>query len=236
MTLIKDQFRDRGLSHIVESQMRHWELKCASDDIQKQVRKHKHNIKFITISRELASGGEIIANFLGEMLNWHVYDKDVLDYMAKDLKVHKQILESVDEKTNHWIERFLSNLSRTTVIHQETYFHHLSKVLMVIANHGEAIIVGRGAGLLLPAHEGLRIRIAAPLEMRCQTLENEQHISANDAVQKIKDADMNKHQFIKDYLGKDYTENKHYDMVFNMTKFSPLSIAKIIWRTLDQTK
>lgn len=223
------------VSHIVENQMRQWELRRAQQvrqDSQKD-QTQAIQIKYIAISREVGSGGENVARILSELLGWPVYDKQVLDFMSKDLHVHTRVVESVDEKTIGWIEQWLTPIF-TQQVGQLSYYRHLSQVLMVLASHGNAIILGRAAGLVLPREEGLSIRVTAPMSRRCQVVAQEEGLSLEQAKHQIEKADKTKRQFVKQFLKKDFDDCHHYDLVLNTDKLEPLAIAKLIWRTLDQ--
>jgi hypothetical protein len=98
---------NREISQIVEGQMRQWEM-AQNEQVKREtqtrlVGTEGVKIDYIAISRELGSGGAEIAQALAGLLKWQVYDKEILDYMAENMDVHKSVLESVDERTIGWI-------------------------------------------------------------------------------------------------------------------------------------
>ncbi|MFC1783161.1 AAA family ATPase [Planctomycetota bacterium] len=172
------------IERIIERQMRQWEIGQSEQAKQQHARladDEGQKIDFITLSRELGSGGEQIAQILSDQLDWHIYDKEILDYMAEDMHVHKSVLESVDEKTIGWIEDWLGPVFTDKSVGQLSYYHHLAKVLLVISQHGRAIIIGRAAGLLLPRENGLSVRVMAPPELRCKRYASENELNAAEA-------------------------------------------------------
>lgn len=194
-------------------------------------------VDYITISRELGSGGEEVAKELSELMKWKLYDKDILNYMSENLQVHKSVLESVDERTVSWIEDLLMPLftNKTTQhVEQLTYFKHLMEVLLVIAKHGQAIIVGRAAGLVLPRKLGLSVRVTAPFDLRCERYAKKHDKSLKEATGAVKKFDKNQIKFVKSFLNKNILDSKHYDIVCSTEKLTPKSVAKLIWRTFDQ--
>jgi len=193
-------------------------------------------IDYITISRELGSGGAEIARQLSELMNWQLYDKEILDHMADNMDVQVKVLESVDEKTVSWMNDWMSSLFSTTGEHVEllSYYKHLGKVLMVIAKHGKAIIVGRAAGQILPRDKGLSVRVTAPFKLRCKRYAEQNNISFEKAIPIVKKADDIQKKFVKNFLGKNINNSKYYDMVFNTEKLSLTSVTKLISRSLDQ--
>lgn len=228
----------RSVSHIVESQMRHWELQRDQQSRResREVRlQGGQAIKYIAISREMGSGGSEVGQILSQLLNWQLFDKEILDFMSEDMNVHTKVVESIDERTTGWIEEWLTPIFAQSV-GQLSYYHHLSKVLMILANHGEAIIVGRAAGLLLPRESGLSIRVIAPMKNRRERIAQAENISLDKAQRKAEKSDKEKRQLVKQFLKKDFDDNQHYDLVINTEKLSPESVAKLIWRTLDQRR
>jgi len=232
-------FQNREINQIVERQMRQWEIGKDA-----QVRKEQAVLKggngeaihYITLSRELGSHGEQIAQILADQLHWQLFDKEILDFMAEDMKVHKGIVESVDERTIGWIEDWLAPIFTERAVGQLSYYQHLAKVLLVIAEHGQAIIVGRAAGLLLPREHGLSVRVTAPFELRCKRYARENKISVKEARSIIEKSDRGQQKFVQDMLKKNIFDCMHYDIVINTEKLNATSVAKLIWRTLDQRK
>jgi cytidylate kinase-like protein len=232
-------FQNREINQILERQMRQWEL-SKNEQIRKEQAVLKGGsgevINYITLSRELGSNGEQIARILAEQLNWQLYDKEILDYMAENMNVRKDVVESVDERTIGWIEDWLAPIFTEWSVGQLSYYQHLAKVLLVIAKHGRAIIVGRAAGLLLPREHGLSVRVTAPFELRCKRYARENEISVKEAKAIIEKSDRGQQKFVQDMLKKDIFDCMHYDIVINTEKLNPTSVAKLIWRTLDQRK
>ncbi len=193
-------------------------------------------IDYITISREIGSGGSEVAKNLSELMGWGLYDKKILDFMAENFGVHQDVLQTVDEKTRGWIQDtmglFFSGKS-TRHIDQHSYHKHLVEALLVIAKHGRAIIVGRGAGHVLPRKRGLSVRITAPFELRCQRYARENNVSVEKAINDVKNADKEQQKFIKAFLYKDAFDAKYFDLVCNTEKLSPRAVAKLIWRAFD---
>ena len=226
------------IERIIERQMRQWEM-ARSERAKKEQQAHPvtgegERIEYITLSRELGSGGEQIARILSEKLAWQMYDKEILDYMADDMQVQKNLLESVDERTVGWIEEWIAPIFTHKPVDQLTYYRSLAKVLLVISSHGQAIIMGRAAGLILPRKNGLSVRITAPFELRHQRYAREHKISMGEAKSVVEKKDRSQKAFVHDMLNQDIVDCRHYDIMINTEMIKPESAAKLIWRALDQ--
>jgi len=233
------RMREEGtdVAEIVKHQMDQWEGKKGQEGTEAQLAGGA-KIDYITISREMGSGGAEIAQMLADLMHWQMYDKEILDYMSNNMKVHVKMLTSVDERTRSWIgERLVSLLARKNKnehIKQLRYYEHLGAVLLVIAQHRRAVIVGRVAGQVLPREKGLRIMVTAPFELRCRRYAREHKVSRGEAIAFVKKADKEKNRFSKDFVGEKITDVHNYDVVINTEKLYPTSVARLIWRTLDQ--
>jgi len=230
---------NQQMGKVVEHQMGRWEL---SHFTEEKSEKQAHpageaEIDYITISRQLGSGGEQIAQILSELMKWQIYDREILNYMAENMDVHIKALESVDERTISWINDWLAPLFSAKSgehVEQMSYYKHLGKVLLVIARHGHAIIIGRAAGQILPREKGLSVRVTAPFELRCSRYAQANNISIEEATALVRTSDKQQAGFMKELLQKDIDDPVCYDVVINMEKLTPKSVAKLIWRALEQ--
>ena len=108
-------FQNQQIDRILERQMSQWELSKSVKD-KSGTEGHLSGggyIDYITISRETGSGGVEVARVLSELMKWNLYDKDILNYMAENMRVHVRALESVDERTISWINDWLMPLFST---------------------------------------------------------------------------------------------------------------------------
>jgi len=240
--MARKHFQNPEIVKIVNSQMGQWELNRTIQTKKEEKEKppiasSDAKINYITISRELGSGGEEIAHTLSDLMKWQMYDKEILNYMAEKMDVHVRLLESVDEKAIGWIKDSLAPLFSVKIsqhVEQLSYYKHLGEVLLVIAKHGQAVIVGRAAGLVLPRDHGLSVHIIAPLEQRYKRVAGMEGIKLEEAIPLVKKADETQRKFVKSFLGQDINDPKHYDIICNTEKLSPRAVAKLIWRASEQ--
>ena len=228
-------FSGDGFTQAVERRMKEWQ---EEREAQAHHLADGARVNYITLSRQLGAGGETVAEELAKLMGWSVFDKRIVNFMAENFGVHADVLESVDERTRSWIEdsisMFFSNRKEGEHLDQYSYYKHLIEALLVIAQHGRAIIVGRAAGQILPRDHGLSVRITAPFELRAERIAEQNKIKIAEARDIVKKADDNQRKFVKDFLWKDAFDLHSFDMIFNTEKLSPLSVAKLIWRGFDQ--
>ena len=214
--------------------MRRWELQQGEDELSEKRAAHAdREVGYITISRQVGSGGDEVARLLTEMMRWELYDKDILNFMSENMNVQKEVLEKVNERSTGWIEDVMAPLFTDRPVTQIDYYRHLVRVLFLIAQEGKAIIVGRCAGLVLPRERGLSVRITAPLELRVKRYAAEQHLKAEEARAAVLKAEEEREEFVKNFLNKRVGDAKYYDLICNTEKLSAMSVAKLIWRAVD---
>ena len=78
---------------------------------------------------------------------------------------------------------------------QEAYLDHLAKLIEAIGRAGESILVGRGAGFMLPRETTLSVRVIAPLKVRAQRLAERMGVSARTARRAARELDRRRAQF-----------------------------------------
>src|SRR5262245_30861718 len=62
----------------------------------------------VAIAREAGSLGHSVARLLGPKLGWPVYDQEILDKIAEEMRRPPTQLEVVDERPAHWLEEALT--------------------------------------------------------------------------------------------------------------------------------
>ncbi|MDH7475885.1 MAG: cytidylate kinase-like family protein [Microgenomates group bacterium] len=175
-------------------------------------------LPIITISREAGSGGKIIANKVAQKLGspWKVYHKEIVNQIAKEAKLEKELISEVDEKHIPLIDEIIFDVFGKRYLSLSTYYKHLIKILSTIANRGYAIIVGRGGEYLLPS--ALKIRIICEMEQRIKWMMQFEKLTKQQAIERINLMDKKRNEFIKSIYGHDARKAHHYDLVIRTGK------------------
>jgi len=98
---------------------------------------------------------------------------------------------------------------------------HLESVVLQYAQEGGAVLVGRGANLLLKLVPGvLRVRTVAPLELRAQRLSQEQSLELDRARQLATVVDRQRRAYVAHLFGADWASPLNHDLVLNMGRLS----------------
>ncbi|MCE5322009.1 cytidylate kinase-like family protein [bacterium] len=180
----------------------------------------------ITISRGMGSGARIIAEKLAHDLGWSLWDKELLDAMAEDASVSRRVVEEFDEHTKSEIELFARAALGDHEVGGFIYIKHLAHAVAAIARLGNAIILGRGANLLLP--KALNIRIDASFDRRIANMMTYEDLTREQADAKIRQSDRDREHFIEKAFGREKVESAHYDLSIWMDEFTNDDAIEII--------
>jgi cytidylate kinase len=175
--------------------------------------------KFNTVwlNREAGSGADIIARQVAERLRWAVYNEEVVEVISRRMQVAPDLVKSLDELAPGMIQDWLLPLREQHYAPQETYLEHLEHLIQEVGRVGDAVIVGRGAGFLLPADRTLRVRIVAPLSNRASRLSDRMGVSVRTARRAARDLDRRRRQFDWALYRKESDDPHNYHMTLDST-------------------
>jgi cytidylate kinase len=182
---------------------------------------------YITISRELGSGGTEISHLVAEKLGWQHYDREIIEAIASQAHTREELVSRFDEQIQNALDTYLRNLFTKQLLDNTQYLHHLTRVLVSIAQYGHAVILGRGANFILPPESGLRVRVVAPLEVRRLRLMQEQGYDAKKAAHEICKHDEARHDFLQHHFHCK-SEEMAYDVVINTAHIETAAAAEWI--------
>lgn len=170
----------------------------------------------IVISREHGSDGTRLARTVGERLNWKVFDREIVDEVARHAHVRNQLVESIDEPTrSSWRLRESRSLTGE-VLGRREYLYHLQQVILALGHLGSAILVGRGAQYLLSEPSTVRVRVIAPRADRIRRVAEREQVSPAEAERLVETVDGERTAFVRNAFGQDVSAAGGYDLVINL--------------------
>jgi cytidylate kinase len=182
----------------------------------------------IALSREAGTQGTTIAHAVGSRLSWAVYDHEILELIARDLRVGVKLVESVDERHVNWLQEAVEQFCNVPAVREGTYVRRLIETILSLAADGRCVVVGRGAPFVMPAASTLRVRLTGPLEERISNVCREKDISRNEAARWIAKTDLERTQFVKLHFLHDAADARHYDLALNTSGFAVDECAGLI--------
>ena len=183
-----------------------------------------------------------MAQEVGKLLGWHVYDHGLVEKIAQDMGLRTSLLESVDERQQSALletaEAFLSAPRKSDwgpLVTESGYVHHLVKTVLALGVHGECVIVGRGAVFILPAATTVRVRLVGPVPERIAVTRARTSASPNVKRQRqVRTMDRERTDFVQDFFQQNPTDPRNYDLVLNASRLSVAPNAELIVETLHR--
>lgn len=184
-------------------------------------------MRAVTISREYGSGGGEIAARLATRLGWKLVDHEVVVEVARALGVTEAEAEAHDEHAENLVARVLYGLSAlpspvastmpvSLSADSDVYDVARRKVVEGAVNVGQAVIVGRGAQVLLEARRDvLHVRIVAPLKQRIEYVMRREGLDHAAAETRIRTKDRDRVRFLLIEHHRDPSDAHLYDLVVN---------------------
>ena len=182
----------------------------------------------IAVSREAGARGSTIARRVGRKLGWQVYDQEVLEYMAQEAVVSQGVLETPAVTPADWVEARLKQLVQERALPELPNILNLARVVLTLGAQGQAILIGRGAGCILPRETTLNVRIISPLQERIAYMGQWLRLTVEEATERVRMRDERRTEFIVANFQRDPNDMHHYDLILNSSLLGEDVCAELI--------
>lgn len=184
----------------------------------------------VAISREAGARGWSIAQRVGRGLGWQVFDQDQFENLVRDDQARSELLAGLPSGAQAWADSELTRLGRERILAVGPAAAEVARLILTIAARGEAVLVGRGAGFLLPAESTLHVRVVAPLVERVGYMGQWLRLTKEEAAAEVHNRDRMRSTFLTQLLGRDPSDTIAYDLVLNSSRLGEESCADLIVR------
>lgn len=161
----------------------------------------------LTISRQMGSLGDEIADALASKLGWEVINRSQL--------ITRFFAGMTDTREQHLLNesaKFFLNESRA----QGTYLDVLERSLFDMAQKQSAILLGFGSQIIFGDYkDALHLRIIAPEKVRNVRIRKQFHVSEPEAAQILDTADKKHKRFVMTVYGVDLADSGLYHLTLN---------------------
>ena len=182
----------------------------------------------IAISREAGARGGSIAKRAGEKLGWQVYSQDLLEYIAQEGTFRQEVLDNLSPADHVWVEEQLQHLLKEQNLSHNPTILELARMVLSLGAQGEAILLGRGAGCILPARSTLHVRFVAPLEDRIAYMSQWLRLTEEEAAEQVRKRDHRRLDFINTHFHRRPSDVHQYDLVLNSSSLGEETCADLI--------
>jgi cytidylate kinase len=180
----------------------------------------------LCISREAGARGGTIARKVGDLLGWQVFAQDSIDYLLQQENARQQLETELSIPSQDWLAEQRKRLEGQRWPSEDA--KTLVDLLLVIAARGEAVIVGRGAGFLLPPESTIHVRIVAPFPDRVAWLAQLLRLTQQQAEEEVQARDRRRARFLSQVFGQEAADPTRYDAVLNSSRLGVEACAQIL--------
>ena len=189
---------------------------------------------YITISREYGCWGFSLGLLLLDILNeeapsgkaWKIYHKEILDQLAEDTNMARELIESQRRRKPRAIVDFFRSLSGEKVPSGYEIRNRITNIIRGLAIEGYAIIVGQGgAGATHDLPKGLSIRLEAPEDWRVKQIAFREGLSETEAKLRVR-AKERERDYIRKVYETRYPRKPPFSLVYDCSLFSLAQIAQ----------
>jgi cytidylate kinase len=169
----------------------------------------------IAISREAGSRGNTIGGRVGQKLGWPVYNHELLEAMAHDGPLRQSMIDDSDTDAINWVESTVAGLLSSGQLAGDASVISLARTVLTLGYRGEVVLIGRGAGYILPHSSTLHVRIMAPLADRIAYMSQWLRLTHGEAAEQVRRRDHHRASFLSSHFKRDSDIVDHYDMILN---------------------
>jgi CMP/dCMP kinase len=181
----------------------------------------------ITISRQLGSLGDEVAQAIAKRLEYRVISRDLINQAAVRCGAPEMALALIDD---------LGLLSiNPSVSARRSFLETVDKVVNELAVEGNVVIVGRAGQMILRGKPGvLHVKVIAPSVVRAERIASELGIPLKAAQAQIAASDKSRSSYLKRHYQARWDDPELYDLIVNTARLLPENAADIICRALSQ--
>jgi cytidylate kinase len=182
----------------------------------------------IAVSRESGARGGTIGRRVARKLGWQVYDQELLEYMAQETAVRQGVLEGLPGAAGAWVEASMDRLLREQNLSQHPLVGNLARVVLALGAQGGIVLIGRGAGCILPRETTLNVRVVAPLPERIAYMSQWTRLTQEEAAERVRSRDEMRNEFVSTHFHRHPADVHQYDLVLNTSLLGEDVCAELI--------
>jgi cytidylate kinase len=182
----------------------------------------------IAISREAGARGSTIGSRAAQKLGWQVYNQELLEYIAQEGAFRQNVVDGLSAEAANWAEQRLQQLLSEQNLSQHPSIMDLARIILALGAQGEVVIIGRGAGCILPPDSTLNVRIVAPLNDRIAYMSQWLRLTEKQAAEEVRRRDSRRAEFIPTHFHRQPGDIYQYDLLLNSSLLGEDLAAELI--------
>jgi cytidylate kinase len=204
----------------------------------------------VTISCQFGAGGSSVAGIVAAELHAEVVDKKLIEEVARRLQISTGEVTAEIERPRPLLERLVRSFSTLEPAMgvgwsppypdplfdpRQAIIELTEQVINEVADGGNVVIVGRGAGFCLRDRPNIfRVFLRAPEAVRAKTLMKRFGYGEAEARRKMHETDANRAAYTRQLYKKDWCDPDEYDLIVNTDRLGYQATAEVILRGLRE--
>ena len=170
----------------------------------------------VACARWPGAAGEEIAEQVAAWLDYGLFGAETIDRIAADQGARQRLTAGLDAaRRAALVEQIEEADARAPGASRE-----LVEVVATLGARGMAVILGRGAAVILPPARALRVLVVAPRAVRVERLAAGREIPLSEAEACLASADAARRAALSERFGIAAEDVSHYDLVLNTEALS----------------
>ena len=182
----------------------------------------------VAVSREAGARGAGVATAVAARLGWPVYPQDALDSLAHDADARAELLRAMPAAAVGWADLETAKLLFRRKLPPDDPAAAVARLIFALAAKGECVLVGRGAGFLLPRSTTVFVRLIAPFDDRAAYLSQRLRLTADEAAEEALRRDTRRAEFVAKLTDRAVHDPASYDALLNTTRLSDALLAEVV--------
>jgi cytidylate kinase len=197
----------------------------------------------ITVSRQYASGGSVIAKMVADRLEWTIVDSEFVDRVAERVGLPPEEVAEREERVAGLIERLATTLAISSpelfiatgdlspdAARSSTEIVQMTEaVIQEAVEHGDVVLVGRGAQAYLANLDAtLHVRIVAPREERVRAAARRLNVSEKEAERTVDTRDHERKEYVHTHYQRNWDDPSNYHLIVNSALVSYDGAADLV--------
>jgi cytidylate kinase len=185
----------------------------------------------VALSRLPGSRAAELGRLVAERLEFGFFGREIVDQIAQQEHIARNLVEGLDERMRDGIERFIHDGFNRLPHYTESQYHkQLLRVLGTLSKRGLSVILGRGAAYALPPASTLRILVVESIDVRIERLRTAKGLAREEAVTRIDYEERQRRQFVRHHFGCDADDASRFDLVVNTESLGVEAAARLVHR------
>jgi cytidylate kinase len=184
--------------------------------------------RILTLTGRFGSMGDTVAARVAEILGYTLYDRQLISMIAERAKVDPSLVKSVEKREHTYLREVFDELVGNVELEDTEYARRLTEVVGLVSANGEAVILGRGANVLLGPKRAMRVYLTAPRARRLARIAKVLKLGAEDAERQMVEEDDRRQHWVQSMMGANIRDPAGYDLVICTGTISPEQAAQAI--------